>query len=85
MELTFTYLGVRPRDGRPEAIITLKGVLRDNAGKIQIKGEVKGFVWFDLASSQISFASVNGQLEISRRRLGQVCCQAGQQDGADPG
>jgi predicted Zn finger-like uncharacterized protein len=65
MDLTFTYQGVRPRDGRPEAVITLRGVAREKAGKYQIKGDVNGFVFLELANSQISFANISGQLEIS--------------------
>jgi hypothetical protein len=65
MELTFTYLGVRERDGRPHGVITILGVSKDKLGKYPMTGNVKGFAYLDLTTNQISFANVTSKLELN--------------------
>lgn len=72
MQMTFTYKGVRQREGRPEAVITIQGIAKDKVGKYPVNGQVTGFAYFDLTTAQISHAAVNGKLELNGGAEGKV-------------
>jgi S1-C subfamily serine protease len=49
--MTYTYLGVRKREGREEALLDLEGTVRGS--KTHISGRAEGSVVFDLALGQV--------------------------------
>jgi hypothetical protein len=55
LDTTYTYLGVRTRNGRQEAVIGLSGVVKGPGGSdADLSGKVEGVAVFDLADGQIS-------------------------------
>jgi hypothetical protein len=62
LDVTFTYMGVRKRDGRDEAVIDMDGVARgkDDA----ISGKAAGQILVDLASGQTILADTTVKLQL---------------------
>jgi hypothetical protein len=62
LEVTFTYLGTRKRDGRDEAVIGMDGlVLGKNEG---IGGRASGQILVDLTSGQTLLAETTVKLQL---------------------
>jgi predicted Zn finger-like uncharacterized protein len=64
VNIIYTYRGVRQRDGRPEAVISIYGQFSNFAGKTAT-GKVKGMGYLDLTSQQISQANVSAVFELN--------------------
>jgi hypothetical protein len=65
VELTCTYLGSRVRNGREEAFISLTGIVKGRQGQeLKVGGKANGFALLDLATGQISQASVTTGLDL---------------------
>ncbi|MGH7223337.1 MAG: hypothetical protein ACRELF_08920, partial [Gemmataceae bacterium] len=64
LDVTFTYLGVRTRGGREEAVINMNGIVRGNNDAVS--GKAHGRVLVDVASGQTLLAetTVTLQLEV---------------------
>src|SRR5262249_16304132 len=62
---TYTYLGQRNRNGKDEAVIRVSGVVRDPV----LGGKASGTALVDLASGQVSLASVQVAIELPGLRL----------------
>ena len=57
MEMTFTYLGCRKRDGRDEALVSLNGQIRRLPGRSSVLGgKASGTALIDLATGQVRLA-----------------------------
>jgi S1-C subfamily serine protease len=57
MDMTYTFQGVRRREGREEAVIALEGVLKGRPGiEEKMGGKAHGAAVFDLAAGQITSA-----------------------------
>jgi|GEM_PF-5548043 len=53
VEITFTYLGSRKREGREEAAVGIEGAFTSEEG-IKGSGRLQGLAWVDLGTNQIS-------------------------------
>jgi predicted Zn finger-like uncharacterized protein len=62
IDVTFTYLGTRKRDGREEAVIRMDGLVRGKEDAIG--GKADGFILVDLASGQTLLADTNVKLQL---------------------
>ena len=68
MEMKYTYLGLRTRNGRDEAVIALAGAVRARAGiKQYISGRTNGTAVVDVATGIVvnAIASVDVDLDLS--------------------
>jgi hypothetical protein len=66
MDMTYTYLGVRTRDRRQEAVLSINGVVRGDRGNVEaIGGQATGIVLIDLASGQTLLAEVMVLLDLT--------------------
>jgi len=66
MEMTYTYQGVRRREGRDEAVIALEGTLRGGRGiEEKLGGKAHGSAVVDLATGQISSAEATVTIEAT--------------------
>jgi hypothetical protein len=70
-EMTYTYRGVRQRDGRPEAVISIKGFCSDLGGK-PTTGKIKGTAYLDLTCFQIAQTHTTADLELHAGMQGKV-------------
>jgi predicted Zn finger-like uncharacterized protein len=61
LDVTFTFLGVRTREGRDEALINMSGVVRGGAG---VNGKANGHLVLDLATGQTMLARSNVALQL---------------------
>jgi predicted Zn finger-like uncharacterized protein len=65
LDMTFTYLGVRKRDGRDEAVLNIDGMVRGDRGAGDaISGKATGKVLVDLLSGQTILAEVKVVLDL---------------------
>jgi hypothetical protein len=62
LDVTFTYLGVRKRDGREEAVISMDGMVRGKGDTVSGKGT--GQILVDLASGQTLLAETTVKLQL---------------------
>jgi hypothetical protein len=63
VDITYTFRGVRQRDGRPEAVISIFGHCHELAGRAAT-GKIKGTGFLDLTYFQISQANVGAVVEL---------------------
>ncbi len=73
INMLYTYLGSRTRNGRPEAVISIEGTVQGAPGKEkQFGGTATGTALVDLTTGLVSMAEVKVSLdmEISVRELG---------------
>jgi hypothetical protein len=75
VEITFTYLGSRMRDGREEAAVGIEGEFTSAEG-IKGSGRLQGLAWVDLGTNRIttSRADLDAVLEVPHM-LGQGTTQ----------
>jgi predicted Zn finger-like uncharacterized protein len=64
MDITYTYLGRRTRDGRDEALIEMGGLVRMKGAQAHIGGRVGGRALIDLETGMISQARSTLKLDI---------------------
>lgn len=65
IDVTYTYLGQRNRNGKDEAVIDINGQVRPRPGaKAQFTGKVEGLALVDLATGQISESTANLTLDM---------------------
>jgi hypothetical protein len=65
MDMTYTYLGVRSRSGRDEAVISLGGTVRARQGvKQYIKGRTSGTAVVDVASGLVTAAMASIEVDL---------------------
>lgn len=65
LDLTFTYLGTRNRNGKDEAVISIDGTVRGAPGKdAQMGGKATGLALVDLATGQVSQTETRVTLEV---------------------
>jgi S1-C subfamily serine protease len=65
LDMTYTYLGVRKRDGREEAVLHINGEVRaDRDAGDAISGRATGVVLIDLASGQTILAKTTVTLQL---------------------
>lgn len=62
IDVTFTYLGTRKRDGREEGVINMDGLVRGNGDGIG--GKATGQILVDLASGQTLMADTTVKLQL---------------------
>src|SRR5260370_8862299 len=68
MEITCSYVGVRTRDNRSEAIIRLSGEIRGRPGQeFTFGGKAQGQALFDLEAGQVTHISVAVMLYINKK------------------
>jgi predicted Zn finger-like uncharacterized protein len=73
INMLYTYLGTRTRNGRPEAVISIEGTVQGAPGKEkQFGGNATGTALVDLTTGLVSSAEVkvNLDMELSVRELG---------------
>jgi hypothetical protein len=73
LDITYTYLGQRKRNGKDEAVIAIEGAVRGAPGKeAQFGGKASGTVLVDLATGMVTQAEtrVSLELEVSLSKLG---------------
>jgi S1-C subfamily serine protease len=59
VNMTYTFLGVRKRDGRDEAVISMDGVVSGGSAETAIGGRASGLALLDLSSGIITTAKTN--------------------------
>src|SRR5262249_49356271 len=64
MKVEYTYLGVRTREGREEALVDMLGSFRNRKGIIQVGGKCEGRALVDVATSVVTLARANVGLHI---------------------
>jgi S1-C subfamily serine protease len=64
VNVTYTYRGVRQRDGRPEAVVSVFGVCNDFGGR-PVNGKVKGIAILDLTCHQIAQSSMSAVMDMN--------------------
>jgi predicted Zn finger-like uncharacterized protein len=64
MDMTYTFLGHRLRNGRDEALIEMSGRMRRNDTIIKLGGQLEGRALVDLESGVISLAHADVQMEL---------------------
>jgi S1-C subfamily serine protease len=65
MDVTYTYLGRRHRNGREEAVISLDGVVRQGrGGEVDLGGTASGIAVVDLGTGRISSAKTTVTVEV---------------------
>jgi hypothetical protein len=65
MDMKYTYLGLRSREGREEAIISLSGVVRARQGvKLYISGKTNGTAVVDVATGLVTLAIATVDVDL---------------------
>jgi len=65
MEVTYTYLGTRTRNGRQEAVIALSAPLVGRRGQEKnVGGRMDGTMIFDMTAGQVSQVDVKATIEV---------------------
>jgi predicted Zn finger-like uncharacterized protein len=64
LEMTYTYLGQRVRNGKAEAVIQLEGVVQPKDGKENLSGKVTGTALVDLTTGVVTQAETRAVLDI---------------------
>jgi S1-C subfamily serine protease len=64
VNITYTYLGVRVRNGKNEAVIDIDGVVTGKDKSRQYEGHAEGLALVDLASGQVSLTSTTVKLGV---------------------
>ena len=63
-DIKYTYVGMRERDGKPEAVIHLEGVLRGRKGDdLNVAGSLSGNLHLSPGTGQVVDGSVNVKLD----------------------
>ncbi len=62
LDMTFTYLGVRKRDGRDEAVLAIEGVA--HGSRDSVSGKATGTVLVDLITGQTILANITVVLDL---------------------
>ncbi len=71
LDLTFTYLGQRNRNGKDEAFIAIDGAAHGPAGKeSEFSGKVSGSVLVDLATGQATLTETRVSMDIEVTLIG---------------
>ncbi len=71
-DFTYTYLGVRTRGGKREAVVKVSGKALPAAGrqKDSVTGELKGFAYIDINGGTISTSDIEIDVEIDSSEQG---------------
>jgi predicted Zn finger-like uncharacterized protein len=65
LDMTYTYLGQRQRDGHDEAVLNIDGIVRGNKETgAAISGKATGHAHVDVATGQITFAETKVVLDL---------------------
>ncbi len=68
IDLVFTYLGQRKRNGRDEAVLSIEGAVRGGLGpsgkELQLGGKATGTVLVDLATGQVTMTETRVSMEM---------------------
>jgi hypothetical protein len=72
LELTYTYLGQRTRNGRAEAVIAVDGVVRGKGGNESVGGRSTGTAVVDLATGTVTHAELRSVLDMPVAVAGRV-------------
>jgi hypothetical protein len=73
MDMKYTYLGLRSRDGRDEAVISLSGVVRARQGVRQyVSGKTHGTAVVDVATGLVTQAVATVDVDIDLTLSGQL-------------
>jgi hypothetical protein len=64
MKVEYTYLGVRTREGREEALVDMLGSFRNRKGGIQVGGRFEGRALVDVDTGVVTLARANVGLHI---------------------
>lgn len=71
-QVTYTYLGMRERAGRKEAVVSVSGKSLPAAGtKEAVKGSLKGIVWVEVETGVVVQAELEKEFELDTSRDGQ--------------
>jgi predicted Zn finger-like uncharacterized protein len=65
LDVTFTYAGVRKRDGRDEAVINMEGMARGSSKSVG--GKANGVILVDLATGQTLLATATVVMQLEAR------------------
>jgi hypothetical protein len=68
IDMLYTYLGSRTRNGRTEAVLAVEGTVRGVPGQeMQFNGKASGTVLVDLTTGLVSTAEVTVSLDMEAR------------------
>jgi S1-C subfamily serine protease len=71
-DITYTYLGVRTRAGKKEAVVRIAGKATPAAGRPAdtVTGEIKGSAYIDLNSGTVLYADIESEVEVDSSERG---------------